>query len=149
MHTHDCSLTDIIESRFITSHNYWKVYPLLQWLLSQLHASSCGLVLRNHDVSYKKWLFYHNKFEIKKLSWRKMLCSCSTAIYVNFPHHLDYVLIGRSRILCTGWRWWYSVGASSCFRWKLRPSSQAWPLLSTSNRGETVIAKCGNSVQLV
>ena len=27
--------------------------------------------------------------------------------------------------------------------WKLHPSSQAWPLLSTSNRGETAIAKCG------
>ena len=36
-------------------------------------------------------------------------------------------------------------GARSCFRWKLHPSSQAWPLLSTSNRGETAIAKCGNS----
>ena len=36
------------------------------------------------------------------------------------------------------------LGARSCFRWKLHPSSQAWPLLSTSNRGETAIAKCGN-----
>ena len=35
-------------------------------------------------------------------------------------------------------------GARSCFRWKLHPSSQAWPLLSTSNRRETAIAKCGN-----
>ena len=33
----------------------------------------------------------------------------------------------------------------SCFRWKLHPPSQAWPLLSTSNRGEIAIAKCGNS----
>ena len=44
---------------------------------------------------------------------------CSTAIYVDFPQHLDYVFIGRSRILCTGWRWRYSVGpgaasAESC-----------------------------------
>ena len=44
-----------------------------------------------------------------------------------------------------GWRWWHPVGARSCFRWKLHPSSQAWPLLPTSNRGETAIAKCGNS----
>ena len=41
-------------------------------------------------------------------------------------------------------RWWYSVGAKSRFRWKLHPSSQAWPLLFASNRGETAIAKCGN-----
>ena len=34
--------------------------------------------------------------------------------------------------------------ARSCFRWKLHPSSEAWPLLSTSNRGETAIDKCGN-----
>ena len=61
------------------------------------------------------------------------------------------VLIGRSWItgICTKWRWWYSMGARSCFRWKLHPSSQAWPLLSTSNRGETTIAKCGNYVDLV
>ena len=77
-----------------------------------------------------------------------MQCCCSTTIYVIFPHHLDYVFIGRSRILCTGWRWRYSVGARSCFRWKLHPSSQAWPLLSTSNRGETAIAKCGNLATL-
>ena len=44
-----------------------------------------------------------------------------------------------------GWRWRYPVGARSRFLWKLHPSSQAWPLLSTSNRGETAIAKCGNS----
>ena len=69
---------------------------------------------------------------------------CSNTIYGNFSHHLDYVFIVRSKILCTGWRWWYSVGARSCFRWKLHPSSQAWPLLSPSNRGETAIAKCGN-----
>ena len=42
-----------------------------------------------------------------------------------------------------GWR--YPVGTRSRFRWKLHPSSQAWPLLSTSNHGETAIAKCGNS----
>ena len=36
------------------------------------------------------------------------------------------------------------MGAKSRFRWKLYPSSQAWPLLSTSNHGETAIAKCGN-----
>ena len=109
-----------------------KILPrLLQRLLSQLHASSCGLVLRNNEVHIKKWLFYHNTFEIKKLSWRKMQCCCSTAIYVNFPHHLEVAL---------------SVlrGARSFFHWKLHPSSQAWPLLSTSNCGETAIAKCGN-----
>ena len=44
-----------------------------------------------------------------------------------------------------GWRWRYPIGAGSRFRWKLHPSSQAWPLLFTSNRGETAIAKCGNS----
>ena len=44
----------------------------------------------------------------------------------------------------TGWRWRYPMGARSRFHWKLHPSSQAWPLLSTSNRGETAIAKCGN-----
>ena len=43
-----------------------------------------------------------------------------------------------------GWRWRYPVGAMSRFRWKLHPSSQAWPLLFTSNRGETAMAKCGN-----
>ena len=32
----------------------------------------------------------------------------------------------------------------SRFRQKLHPSSQAWPLLSASNRGETAIAKCPN-----
>ena len=35
-------------------------------------------------------------------------------------------------------------GARSCFHWKLHPSTQAWPLLSTSNCRETAIAKCGN-----
>ena len=44
------------------------------------------------------------------------------------------------------WRWRYPMGARSRFCWKLHPSSQAWPLLSTSNRGETAIAKCGNSI---
>ena len=43
-----------------------------------------------------------------------------------------------------GWRWRYPVRARSRFRWKLHPFSQAWPLLSTSNRGETAIAKCGS-----
>ena len=50
--------------------------------------------------------------------------------------------------MCTGWRWRYSVGARSCFRWKLHPSSQASPLLSTSNRGETARANCGNCPQM-
>ena len=44
----------------------------------------------------------------------------------------------------TEWRWRHWVGARSRFRWKLHPSSQAWPLLFTSIRGETAIAKCGN-----
>ena len=44
----------------------------------------------------------------------------------------------------TEWCWSYSVGARSCFRRKLHPSIQAWPLLSISNLGETVIAKSGN-----
>ena len=48
-----------------------------------------------------------------------------------------------------GWRWRYPMGARSRFRWKLHPSSQAWPLLSTSNRGETAIAKCGNWLRRV
>ena len=52
-------------------------------------------------------------------------------LYENFPEHMR-------------WCWQYSVGARSRFRWKLHPSSQAWPLLSTSNRGETAIAKCRN-----
>ena len=43
-----------------------------------------------------------------------------------------------------GWRWRHPAGARSRFRWKLHPSSQAWPLLPTSNRGEIAIAKCGN-----
>ena len=38
----------------------------------------------------------------------------------------------------------WGPGVLSCFRWKLHPPSQAWPLLSTSNRGEIAIAKCGN-----
>ena len=38
----------------------------------------------------------------------------------------------------------WGQGVLSCFRWKLHPPSQAWPLLSTSNRGEIAIAKCGN-----
>ena len=76
----------------------------------------------------------------------KMHCSCSAAIYVNVPHHLCSHRPLRS--LCTRWCWPYSEGARSCFRWKLHPSSQAWPLLSTSNRGKTVIAKCGNSTTL-
>ena len=38
----------------------------------------------------------------------------------------------------------WGPGVISCFRWKLHPPSQAWPLLSTSNRGEIAIAKCGN-----
>ena len=37
-------------------------------------------------------------------------------------------------------------GIRSCFCWKLHPSSQAWPLLSTSNHGETAIAKCRNLI---
>ena len=78
-------------------------------------------------------------FEIKKLFYRKMQFRCSAAINV-----IIYVLIGHSGILCTGWHWRCSVGARSCFRWRLHPSIQAWPLLSTSNRGEAVIAKCGN-----
>ena len=44
----------------------------------------------------------------------------------------------------TEWRWWYPMEVRSRFRSKLPPSSQAWPLLSTSNRGETAIVKCGN-----
>ena len=38
-----------------------------------------------------------------------------------------------------GWRWRYPMVARSRFRWKLHPSSQAWPLLSTSNHGETAM----------
>ena len=42
----------------------------------------------------------------------------------------------------------WGPGALSCFRGKLHPPSQAWPLLSTSNRGEIAIAKCGNKYAL-
>ena len=54
--------------------------------------------------------------------------------HVNFPHHL-YSHWPLRNSLHGRWR---------C--WKLHPSSQAWPLLSTSNRGETGIAKCGNFI---
>ena len=46
--------------------------------------------------------------------------------------------------MCAVWHRRHCVGGRSRFRWKLYLSSQAWPLLSTSNRGETAIAKCGN-----
>ena len=46
--------------------------------------------------------------------------------------------------MCAVWHRRHYGGGRSRFRWKLYLSSQAWPLLSTSNRGETAIAKCGN-----
>ena len=80
-----------------------------------------GLLPETMKFHIKKWLFYNNTFEIKKLSYRKMQCCCSTAIYVIFPHHLDYVFIGRSKILCTGWRWRYSVGGQELLPLKVAP----------------------------
>ena len=92
------------------------------------------------DLSSKLWSFMRknncllseHSWDLKKLLQKKIECCYNAAIHINFPHHLySHQPSGP-------------VGARSSFRWKLHPSSQAWPLLSTSNRGETAIAKCGN-----
>ena len=101
------------------------------------NVSSYGLVLQTVKFHKKKYLLIirtqlglKNTFTEKN----KMLLQCSYSC--KFP--------ASSIFSSAGWRWRYPVVARSRFSWKLHPSSQAWQLLSTSNRGETVIAKCGN-----
>ena len=84
----------------------------------------------NHEVSQEKiTAYYQNTVGIKKYFYRKIKCCYNASIHVIFPHH-QYC--HRPRVVMV------------TFRWKLHTSSQAWPLLSTFNRGETAIAKCGN-----
>ena len=59
-------------------------------------------------------------------------------LYIEISH-IIYILFGRVAM---------AVGARSRFRWKLHPSSQAWPLLSTSNCRKTAIAICENLFEL-
>ena len=91
MHAHDCSLTEIIQSRSTTSHKYWKFYPLLERLLSQLNASTELWACSPKPWSFirKKWLFYQNTLRLR-IILKKMQCRRSAAIYVNLPHHLCF-----------------------------------------------------------
>ena len=98
------------------------------------NGSSYGLVLQTMKFHEKKNNCFSSEhiWDFKKLLQKinKMLSQCSYSC--KFPASSIF-----SSAECP-------VGARSRFRWKLHPSSQAWLLLSTSNRGETAIAKCGN-----
>ena len=92
-----------------------------------------------HFAFTRAWHFARalkNHCKVKK----KMLLQCR--------HSCKFTASSMSSSAAPEWRWRYSAGARSRFRWKLHPSSQTWPLLSTSNRRETAIAKCGNFIFL-
>ena len=60
--------------------------------------------------------------------------------------HLERTVLGRYLLSChtvQGGAGGTPLGPGR-FPWKLHPSSEAWPPISTSNRGETAIAKCPN-----
>ena len=100
------------------------------------NVSSYGFVLQTMKFRKKKYLLIirtqlGSKIFLQKKN--KMLLQCSYSC--KFP--------ASSIFSSADWRCRYPVVARSRFRWKLHPSSQAWPLLSTSNRGEIAIAKCG------
>ena len=104
------------------------------------NVSSYGLKCPpSYEVSLENiTAYYQNTVEIKNTFTEKNKMSLQCSYSCKFP--------ASSKFSSAGWRWRYPVGARGRFRWKLHRSSQAWPLLSTSNRGETTIAKCGNSM---
>ena len=114
-------------------------------------VSRTCLQLAAVGMSLKPWSFIRkNNYLLSECIWalkdhlkEKKQCCCGAAIYANFPHHWSS-LAATEFSEHTGWRWRYSVGARSCFHWKLHPPNQACPLLSTSNHGQTANTKCVN-----
>ena len=91
---------------------------------------------------HKKITAYYQKTVGIQNYRENIQCRSSAAIHVNFSHYLRSHRPLRNTLCTQGGG--MSLKARSHFRWKLHPSIQAWPLLSTSNRGKTAIANCGN-----
>ena len=89
-----------------------------------------------------KCLLSKHRCDLKSHIEDQIPCRYRVTIYVNFPHYISLLLTHGS--LCTQGGAGGTPWGPGRFRWKLHPSSEAWPPISTSSRGETAIAKCPN-----
>ena len=106
------------------------------------HSGICGSFSRAFPEKKNKCLLSKHRCDLKSHIENQIPCRYRVTIYVNFPHYISLSLTHGS--LCTQGGAGGTPWGPGRFRWKLHPSSEAWPPISTSNRGETAIAKCPN-----
>ena len=106
------------------------------------HFGICGSFSRAFPEKKNKCLLSKHRCDLKSHIEDQIPCRYRVTIYVNFPHYISLSLTHGS--LCTQGGAGGTPWGPGRFRWKLHPSSEAWPPISTSNRGETAIAKCPN-----
>ena len=106
------------------------------------HFGICGSFSRAFPEKKNKCLLSKHRCDLKSHIENQIPCRYRVTIYVNFPHYISLSLTHGS--LCTQGGAGGTPWGPGRFRWKLHPSSEAWPPISTSNRGETAIAKCPN-----